>query len=233
MKRSAQKTSTRKIPRRHALFAIGSACVVFMSSPRVAFGETDVTITVDLPEDRTRTGLLTLKDKNGKVLAGPFRVLGKADGRTAKKRNNPNRSRILQYGDTPTGGYRVTGAFKVGDGTVYAKKSYGIHGALRLDPVDGEAKQAKEIGDRTGLLIHSGDLGAQNRLRPTNGCLRLSNDDMKKLLDELVVVAVIQGEVKAACAVTSIAVDVGDPAAPDEEYDEGDPPPTSSAPKIP
>jgi L,D-transpeptidase catalytic domain len=229
----AQRLSIRQIPRRNALVAIGSACFALISSTNLTLAQTDVTIAVDLPDDRTRTGLLALKDRNGRVIAGPFRVLGKADGRTARAHNNSTRSRILPFGDTPGGGYRVTGAFKVGDGTDYAKKSYGIHGALRLDPVDGEAKQAKEIGGRTGLLIHSGDLGTQNRLRPTNGCLRLSNDDMKRLLDEIVVVAVIQGEVKAACAVSSVAVQVGDPAAPDEGYDGGDPPPTSAAPKIP
>lgn len=223
-----------QITRRQALFGIASACLVFFSSAEFTSGQTNVTIAVDLPSDRTRAGLLALRDSNGKLLAGPWRVLGKADGQTAKANNNPNRSRVLPYGDTPTGRYNVTGAFKVGDGTTYSKKSYGIHGALRLDPVSGEAKQAKDIGHRTGLLIHSGDLGTQNRLRPTNGCLRLSNDDMKALLDELVLVAVFQGEVKAACAVTSVAVQASDPsAAPDEGYDEGDPPPTSAAPKIP
>ncbi len=219
---------------RRLLLAMGSAWLVLGSSPKLIFAQTQITIAVDLPSDRTRAGLLALRDSSGKVIAGPWRALGKADGKTAKTKNNPARSRVLPYGDTPTGGYKVTGAFKVGDGTSYAKKSYGIHGALRLDPVDGEAKQAMEIGQRTGLLIHSGDLGTQKRLRPTNGCLRLSNDDMKALLDELVLVAVFKGEVKAACSVTSVAVQVSDPsAAPDEGYDEGDPPPLSAAPKIP
>lgn len=85
MKPSVQKTLTGQIPRRHALLAIGSACVGLISSTRSTFGQTDVTITVDLPNDRTRTGLLTLKDRNGKVIAGPFRVLGKADGPSSTK----------------------------------------------------------------------------------------------------------------------------------------------------
>jgi|GEM_PF-1473080 len=228
------RNTQQQITRREAIWGIGSTCLVLISAADFSVGQTKVTIAVDLPIDRTRVGVLALRNSSGKIIAGPWRVLGKADGQTASAKNNPTRSRVLPYGDTPNGRYNVTGAFKVGDGTTYPKKSYGIHGALRLEPVDGEAKQAKDIGKRTGLLIHSGDVGVQNRLRPTNGCLRLSNDDMKALLDELKLLAVFQGEVKAACTVTSVAVQVSDhSAAPDEGYDEGDPPPTSSAPKIP
>jgi hypothetical protein len=194
----------------------------------------DITIGVELPSDRTRAGRLSVVNRDGHRIAGPWVVLGKADGTTAARNNNNTRSTVLPYGDTPTGTYKVTGGFKVGDGTSYNKKSYGIHGALRLDPTSGDAKTAKEFG-RTGLLIHSGDPGAQGKLRPTNGCLRLSNEDMKALLEELVLVSVFQGAITATCSVTTVTVQVTDPsAAPDEGYDEGDPPPIDpAAPKIP
>src|ERR1051326_3681723 len=95
MKPSAQKLSAHQIPRRHALLAIGSACLGLIWSTKPASAQTDVTIAVELPNDRTRTGLLALKDKNGKLIAGPFRVLGKGDGRAARDNHNPTRNHIL------------------------------------------------------------------------------------------------------------------------------------------
>jgi hypothetical protein len=173
-----------KLSRREMLCRSLAGISLATLTPRtLRAGAADITISVELPVDRTKAGRLSLLDQNGKRIAGPWRVLGKADGLTAVRKGNPQRNPLTQYGDTPTGTYKVTGAFKVGDGTAYNKKSYGIH-ALRLDPTGGDAKQAKDLFGRTGLLIHSGDLGATGKLRPTNGCLRMSNDDIKALLDE-------------------------------------------------
>jgi hypothetical protein len=220
--------------RRDLVLALVAGVLSLARLPAQAQAARKIVIAVELPSDRGRAGRLSIKNDLGQVVAGPWPVLGKADGLTAARRNNSTRSTVLPYGDTPAGTYLVTGAFKVGDGTSYKKESYGIHGALRLDPQSGDAKVAKDVGGRTGLLIHSGDLGNQGRLRPTNGCLRLSNGDMRAVLDELLLIAVVQGAISATCSVTSVGVTVSDPAsAPDVGYDEGDPPPTQAAPAIP
>lgn len=178
---------------------------------------------IELPPDRGKSGRLWLLDRRGVRLAGPFEALGKADGQTATARKNPGRSTLLPYGDTPTGGYQITEIIKVGDGTHYAARSYGTHGALRLSPVSGDAKTANDVGGRTGLLIHGGAPGPQGRLRPTNGCIRLSNTDMKRLLDELFLLEITQA-LPSACEVNTVGVAVRESAA-DEGYDERDPPP--------
>jgi hypothetical protein len=216
-----------------ATFAISTAAAALQRSGYSAVAAS-ITLKVELPKDRKRVGRLWVLNESGKVEGGPWPVLGKADGETAKRKKNPNRAPLAQYGDTPTGAYSIVGGIRVGDGTSFSKKSYGVYGALRLAPTGGDAKLAKEIGGRTGLLIHGGDLGANNRLRPTNGCMRLSNTDMKALLDTLVATAVINGVITARCNAAEVAVEVTDPtAAPDEGYEEGDPPPTASAPALP
>jgi hypothetical protein len=80
-----------------------------------------------------------------------------ADGRTANTNDNPIRSTVLPYGDTPTGGYRVPGLEATGNGTNRSAPSYGPNGAIRLNPVSGDALTAAGIG-RQYLLIHGGDL---------------------------------------------------------------------------
>jgi hypothetical protein len=182
-------------------------------------------IVVELPENRAKCGRLILLDSVGRRAAGPFAACGVADAKAAKAHNNKGRSTLLSYGDTPTGGYRVTGIFKVGTDS-YKAKSYGNYAAIRLEPTSGEAKLAKDNG-RTGLLIHGGDLGPNNRLRPTNGCIRVSNDDIKKLIEEIIVLATKEAPPDACSAAVTPDVEVVEPAAA-TGYDEGDPPPTGA-----
>src|SRR5579859_7744671 len=140
-------------------------------------------IVVELPKDRTQAGTLELQDDSGKTVAGPFDVLGKADNQTATSHGNPDRDPAMPYGDTPTGSYDVSG-YKATGNEQYSAHSYGTSGAIALDPVGGDAAEASDNG-RTGLMIHAGDLGAEDQLRPTNGCMRMSNEDMATLMSAI------------------------------------------------
>ena len=179
-------------------------------------------IDVTFPDNRDFTGKLSLRDETGKVIAGPFFAYGRSDGATAAKHGNPSRNSLLKYGNTPTGDYRVPVIVNTGAGTNYGSRSYGPHEALVLEPTGGQALESK-INGRTGLMIHGGDPGANGRLRATHGCVRLSNDDMRKLLDAIA--KVHDDPVSRQCRVTQIAASIGPEGDPVSGEDVGDPPP--------
>lgn len=142
----------------------------------------NVKLRVVLSKDRNKTGMMYLEADN-QTIAG-FKVLGrgsKGSGDTSMKKN----------GNTPTGTY--SGNERVSTG-MWNQKSYGPHGAIRLQPTSGRALKAKGKG-RSGLLIHGGDLSkkgyfrGEDQLRATYGCLRLSNADMDKLFTKLIEVS--------------------------------------------
>lgn len=189
-------------------------------------------IAVQLPADRTQTGTLSLvADDRTTVLAGPFQTYGKADGQTAAANGNSTRNTLLPFGDTPLGTYAVPGMEVTGDGTGRSTHSYGPNGAIRLNPTDGDAATAA-IAGRQYLLIHGGDLNAAGALRPTNGCLRLSNADMKSLINSIAVEAQISGPPNS-CSVSVLTVSVFGPGGMDDGYNEGDPPPPAGVMPIP
>lgn len=134
-----------------------------------------VQVFVTLPHDRATTGFIMLI-AGGKTLAGPFRVLGKADDEMAAKKGNPDRDPTQPFGDTPTGDYTAT------LGTRAA--SYGPNGVIELSPASGNALTAEENG-RDGLLIHGGKPNKLGKLRPTYGCLRVADDDMGIIMNAL------------------------------------------------
>jgi hypothetical protein len=179
-------------------------------------------IIIDLPEDRNRAGVLRLVNDRGADAAGHFPCHGKADSKTAMARGNPDRDRIKLYGDTPYGSFDIIDIVKTGENSIYNAKNYGAHGAIRLRPREGEAALAAQTG-RTGLLIHAGDPAPQGGLRPTNGCIRLSNDDMKALLEAIAILA-INEHPPATCIIQPSAKSFMAKVGPDEEYDENDPP---------
>ncbi len=139
-------------------------------------------ITVSLQQDRTQYGTVNLRADSGTALAGPFDCLCKADNQAAAARGNPQRDPTKSYGDTPTGRYR--GYVNQLQRTPINDRTYGPQSVITLDPVSGQAKVAKENG-RFGLLIHGGDLNAAGKLRPTFGCVRVSNASMQALLRAL------------------------------------------------
>lgn len=149
-------------------------------------------IKVDLLRDRTKVGRLTLISNEGIPLCGPFPALGLADNAAASAHHNHHRDPVLPFGDTPTGGYK----FSIINTPLTPKHSYGPYGAISLDPISGDALSAEQHG-RSGLLIHSGDPGANGNLRPTHGCIRLFDADLKTLLQ-----ALSQDHSKHECLIT-------------------------------
>ena len=178
-------------------------------------------IIVQLPLDRSKTGTLRLVDDAGNTLAGPYDVLGKADNGTAMSHGNSSRDPLQPYGDTPEGVYAVPRAIASGNGTPYSDHSYGPYGALILQPTSGEAEAAAAAG-RVGLMIHSGDPGQTQPLRPTHGCLRLSNGSMNALMAALSSAAQVDG---ISCQMAHLSVIVGNDSDQDPTEDAGDPPP--------
>jgi hypothetical protein len=189
-------------------------------------------IEVALPSDRTRPGTLVLKNSAGTVVAGPFTAGGIADHSAAVAHGNPNRSTVASYGNTPTGTYAIEKTVPTGAGTSRSAHSFGPHGAIVLVPTGGDAALAAEIG-RTGLMIHGGDLSAAGGLRPTHGCIRLSNADMQQLLGAIAFLMATEAPPNA-CGLDefpSVAVNDGtviDESEPPDD-DESDPPPVDGA----
>ena len=183
------------------------------------------TIAISLPNDRTKIGTLQLVADDGTLIAGPFDAYGKADGQAAKNNANPSRNSLLPFGDTPTGTYMVPGLEATGDGTTRSTHSYGPNGAIRLNPTGGDAATAA-IAGRQFLLIHGGDLNPARQLRPTNGCVRLSDADMVALLNAISVEAKLTSP-PDSCSLDNLSVSVSAGGA-DDGYDEDDPPPPAA-----
>lgn len=135
-----------------------------------------------LPKDRRLYGRLTLLSPGGSVL---FHVvcLGKADNRRAELEGNPNRSPVLPYGDTPAGTYAAARVRRFDP----PHKRLGAY-AIPLIGIGGQALEAmRDGGDekppRTELYIHGGR--GNEKLIVTYGCLRVSDDDMAKLVAKI------------------------------------------------
>ncbi len=141
-------------------------------------------IEIVLPRDRRQLGELSLLAADGGIFAGPFVAYGKADNAKAAANGNRARDPLFLWGDTPEGGYAVCEVVRTGGDTRYPSANYGPHAALSLDPVEGQALQSK-LNGRTGLYIHSGRPSDSGGLRPTYGCVRLSDDDMLALLEAM------------------------------------------------
>jgi hypothetical protein len=186
------------------------------------------TIKIILPNDRTKTGTLTLVDANtGLPLFGPVPVLGRAARNTATAHGNPSGDPLLPFGDTPTGTYNVPNIVRNGTGTTRPTIQYGESGSIVLDPTSGNALTAKNNG-RTGLLIHAGrhansSVVAPSALKPTNGCIRMRDWDLQQLIDAI--------QANAILFPSTVHVEISGPAGPqgdiDETVDDGDPPPLS------
>lgn len=127
-------------------------------------------VIITVPRDRRLTASLSIEDEQ-------FTCLCKADNQTAAKKGNPSRDPLKMFGDTPLGLYKA----KVGS-RLPGERSYGKFPVIRLTPTSGDALIAKQKGRRSGLLIHGGHLGPQGRLRPTNGCVRVSDETQERLI---------------------------------------------------
>lgn len=127
---------------------------------------------VCLPKNRDLMGHLRVEIDGFPV--DEFRVLGRGS-------RGPGETSMLSRGNTPTGSYQGDQLVDTED---WPQSSYGPWGAVRLQPSSGDAILAEQFG-RRGLLIHGGSPGTKGpwagSLKPTHGCLRLSNEDMRKL----------------------------------------------------
>jgi hypothetical protein len=176
-------------------------------------------INVQLPVDRNFTGLIQLEDDQGSALAGPFVVCGRANDRTAAERGNSSRTTTLPYGDTPLGSYRVADILDSGAETLYCPDEYGPHGVIVMEPTKGDAALAEANG-RFIFFIQGGATGGNDRLRATNGSLRLRDHDLRKLIASLrglnaVVCSCVESTPSASAELVAL----------DSECEAGDPPP--------
>ena len=140
----------------------------------------EIGLDVSLPKNRDNLGWLTVAVDGATVYR--FRVLGRGSATVGGvSTHNPSHSPLLYAGNTPTGDYESPGIQSTG-GDGWPKASYGPWGAVELKPVFGQALAAERLG-RHGLLIHGGAHGRFHGYGSTKGCLRLSNLDMKYLIE--------------------------------------------------
>ncbi len=112
--------------------------------------------------------------------------------------------------------------------------SYGPNGAILLYPTAGEALHAAQVFQRDSILIHGGAPGPDGTLRPTGGCLRLSNSDMKQLSDIVMLIQMLGDPINACSINHGIEVSVrGVATDPGEDYDRvSDPPDVTGVPEM-
>lgn len=144
---------------------------------------------VSLPSDRLKLGTVELLKSADPASGFPWQQViptikcyGKADNLAAAGAGNPKRDPLRLYGDFPLGEYScrlvlVAPPDKLGD---TFKREYGPYGFIELTAVSGDALTAAKNG-RYGLRVHSGALTTAGTLRPTHGCLRLSDADFLAL----------------------------------------------------
>jgi hypothetical protein len=153
-----------------------------------------------LPRNRNLAGRLRV-EKDGTLLA-EFSALGRGS-------RGPGDTSFLENGNTPTGSYKGSGLVDTRD---KSQASYGPWGALRLKPESGNAVLAQDVFGRKGLLIHGGTLGSQGlwkgKLKPTHGCIRLSNSDMKRLRE--IIEAARYDDIRKMCREIEINVTVNE-----------------------
>jgi hypothetical protein len=143
----------------------------------------NLSLKVVLPVDRNNLGTIQLDNNlTGLAVWGPKFCYGRADRGMAGQNGNPNAISTVAWGNTPTGDYDVLGIRTVLPSEM---NKYGSQDALSLKGVVGEA-MIREANSGHQLLIHGGrpSFGTV-LLRPTNGCLRLLDLDMKDLLGAL------------------------------------------------
>jgi len=148
-----------------------------------------------LPPDRAAEGQFWVTDDAGAICFGPVRCRGEADRSTAVAHGNPIEDPTRAYGDHPAGVYKLVDILW----HPVPAHSYGP-AFFKLDPLSGEALGAKTQG-RSGIGIHGGDPGPDDTLRPTFGCLRLTNADCQAVADMVEPVRITGSLITYTCAV--------------------------------
>jgi hypothetical protein len=139
-----------------------------------------VRIEITFSQDRISVGQLQVFNDAGAPALGPVDCLGRADAQDAKLHGNPERNSTLPFGDTPVGKYSLVRLVSH-SGSESDSHTYGDYPSLLLDPISGDALKAKKNG-RFGLMIHGGAPSGTAKLRPTHGCVRVSEDNQRDLV---------------------------------------------------
>jgi hypothetical protein len=127
-----------------------------------------------LPKNRDIPGELVALDDGAVIHRCP--VLGRSDNARARQEGNPTRNPLLPFGDTPTGLWQCSKR-----GPVSPASTYGVHPVVVMNPIGGDALRASK---RCGIWLHGGAPGRAAvwaYLRPTFGCLRVADDDMRQI----------------------------------------------------
>lgn len=131
-------------------------------------------IEINLPEDRDYKGTLVMYSNGYVVYACD--CLGRGS-------ECPDHTKWwATNGDTPTGSYSGT---LIAAAPAADEYSYGPYKRIDFTALGGHALQAQTNG-RDGIMIHGGGAatsGTWYPLRPTHGCVRVSNEDQKNLAD--------------------------------------------------
>ncbi len=141
-------------------------------------------IIANFTSNRDYKGTLKMYNSSGTLVFGPVDALGR--GSNKPENGNDHTQWKKKYADVPTGEYETT-VIDAGS----PSSSYGPNKRVWLNPaLNGNAKIAEDAG-RDELLIHGGDLTTDQSLtwyplRPTLGCIRLSNPNQKDLIDAIV-----------------------------------------------
>jgi hypothetical protein len=139
-------------------------------------------IIANFSADRDYKGVLKMYNGSGTLVFGPVEALGRGSNHADNDFDHSNWD--MTNGDTPTGGYNAS---VVDAGT--PSSSYGTNKRVLMDPTSGNALIAEDNG-RTGIMIHGGDAATDSSatwypLRPTYGCIRLSNANQATLISKI------------------------------------------------
>ncbi|WP_372011522.1 L,D-transpeptidase family protein [Paenibacillus chitinolyticus] len=139
-------------------------------------------IIANFSANRDNKGTLKMYDGSGALVFGPVEALGRGSNDPANNNNHANWK--MTNADTPTGEYAAS---VIGAGT--PTSSYSPYSRVNLDPTSGNALIAENNG-RSGFMIHGGDASTDSSaswypLRPTYGCIRLSNSNQNALINKI------------------------------------------------
>lgn len=145
------------------------------------------------PKDRNKQGTLELYDSTETLILGPIPALGR--GSNLPENGGDHTQWKLQKADTPTGEYQTTIIDASSD-----VSTYGPYQRVMLFPaIMGNAKIAEDNG-RKDIMIHGGDPETDSKkewypLKATYGCIRVSNEDQKKLIEAILVCGDLRGKI--------------------------------------
>ncbi|ULO04785.1 L,D-transpeptidase [Paenibacillus sp. 19GGS1-52] len=140
-------------------------------------------IMASFPTNRDNKGTLKMYNNGGVLVFGPVEALGRGSNDAANNYDHSNWN--LKNSDVPTGVYETT---ELAAGT--PNSSFGPHKRVWFNKaLSGNALIAQNNG-RDEIMIHGGDAATESLrswypLRPTYGCIRLSNLNQATLMSAI------------------------------------------------